>query len=237
MTTPTLDLQQLSAGSLIELFVLDTTALTDSTGESELFRFHAGTNGLRTPVVWQGETYQPFPINATGFEVTGRGVLPRPRLLVANVTSLIGAICRELQDLIGARVVRKRTFVKYLDAVNFPGGVNPTADPTIYLPDVVWFVHRKVSEQKIAVEFELAAPFDVQGVMLPRRQVIQNMCPWLYRGAECGYAGGPVADVNDSPTSDLAVDRCGKRLASCQLRFPSPVELPYGGFPGAGRVR
>lgn len=238
MTTPTVDIQSLDAGSLVELFELDTSNLTaGASGESELFRFHAGTNALRQPVVWQGETYSPFPIDATGFEVSGQGAIPRPRIRVANVSGLVGLLCNQLEDLIGARLTRKRTFVKYLDAVNFPGGVNPTADPNTHFPDDLWFVYRKASENKVAVEFELSAAFDVQGVKLPRRQVIQNLCKWVYRGTECGYAGGPVADIHDTATSDPTQDRCGKRIPSCKLRFGEFAELPYGGFPGAGLIR
>jgi hypothetical protein len=36
------------------------------------------------------------------------------------------------------------------------------------------------------------------GVMLPRRQVIANVCQWVYRGGECGYTGPPVADADDN---------------------------------------
>lgn len=73
--------------------------------------------------------------------------------------------------------------------------------------------------------------------MLPRRQCVQNVCPWQYRSAECGYTGGAVADKNDQATTDVAQDRCGKRLTSCRLRFGAFAELPFGGFPGCGLVR
>jgi len=176
-------------------------------------------------------------VQASGFEFSGGGTLPQPKIQVANVTGLIGALCRELDDLVGAKLTRKRTFVKYLDAVNFSGGVNPTADPNAAFPDDVWFINRKSVETREVVEFELSAAFDVQGVKLPRRQIIANICPWQYRSAECGYAGGAVADVNDTATGVLANDVCGKRLASCRLRFGAFAPLPFGGFPGAGLIR
>jgi phage-related protein len=113
---------------------------------------------------------------------------------------------------------------------------NPTADPNQYLSRDVWVVDRKSAENPAVVEFELAAPIDVAGVMLPRRQVVANVCAWQYRSAECGYAGRPVADANDQPTNDPAQDRCGKRLSSCKLRFGNTGVLPYGGFPGARRI-
>ena len=87
------------------------------------------------------------------------------------------------------------------------------------------------------VEFELAVAFDVQGVQLPRRQIIRNSCPWKYRGDGCGYAGGPVADANDNPTTDAARDVCGKRLTSCKMRFGVAGWPPFGAFPGSSAYR
>lgn len=223
------DIQSLSPGAIVEFFVLDLAVLGGS-----VYRFHAGTNQLYAPVVWQGNTYSPMPIEASGFEVTGSGSLPRPNLKVANITGILGALVRSLDDLIGAKVTRKRTMSKYLDAVNFSGGVNASADPNQYYPDEVFFINRKVSENKVFIEFELASALDVQGVKLPRRQVIQNLCPWVYRSAECGYAGGAVATINDIATSDITQDACGKSLTSCKLRFGQYSELPTGAYPGAG---
>lgn len=230
--TVTRDIQELDAEALIELFELDATVLGGT-----LSRFHAGTNGLHMHVVWAGQTYVAMPIAVTGFEFTGKGKLPRPTMTTQNVDGLIGALADTYHDLIGAKVTRRRTFKKYLDAVNFSGGVNPTADPTAAFPEDIYYVHRKASHTKHAVEFELASAFDIQGVQLPRRQIIQHLCLWTYRSAECGYAGGAVADANDTPTTDLEQDVCGKRVVSCTMRFGVTAPLPFGGFPGVGAVR
>jgi lambda family phage minor tail protein L len=115
--------------------------------------------------------------------------------------------------------------------------VNPTADPDAHFADEIWFVNRKAEENAVFIDFELATASDVSGAKIPRRQCIANVCTWQYRGAECGYAGGAVADINDVPTAVLASDQCGKRLASCKLRFGAFAKLPYGGFPAAGSVR
>lgn len=223
------DIQSLAPGFIVELFEFDGTAIG-----AAVFRWHNGVNELGNNVVFDGESYARFPIEAEGFERSTKGTIPRPILRLANVTGLISALARENNDLCGAKITRIRTFKKYLDATNFPGGVNPSADPNARMPDEVWFVDRKASENGIFIEFELAAAFDVTGVKLPRRQCIQNVCPWVYRSAECGYAGGPVADKNDQPTTDPALDKCGKRITSCKLRFGEFNELNFGGFPGVG---
>jgi len=226
------DLYRLNAGQMVELFELDATALGGS-----VTRLHNGTNALGADVVWQGVTYVRFPLQAQGFEFSGRGQLPRPTITVANVTGSIGALVRAYDDLVGAKLTRRRTLLKYLDAVNFAGGVNPSADPSAALPDDVYYIDRKVSENKYQIEFELAASFDVSGVQLPRRAIVQNVCPWRYRGAECGYTGTSYFDTNDAAVGSLALDVCGKRISSCQARFGATAELPFGGFPAAGLTR
>ena len=225
------DIQGLTLDTVIMLFEVDMTRFNQP-----VLRFHAGTNRVKSDVVWRGNTYTRYPVNATGFEFKASGTLPRPHLAVANITGVISAMCREYSDLVGVPVTRKRTLARYLDAVNYPNG-NPLANPDEAFPDDVFFVNQKVRESADVVEFELAVAFDVQGVQLPRRQVITNSCPFRYRGDGCGYAGPPVANANDQPTSDPAQDVCGKRLASCRLRYPQPQWMPFGGFPGVSQYR
>lgn len=226
------DIQKLDPGSLVELYTLDLTPLGGS-----LLRFHPGVSFNNANVVWQGDTYTRFPIQTEGFEFSGKGQLPRPTLRVSNVNGTLTAFIALYGDLVGAPLTRKRTFVKYLDAVNFVGGVNATADPTAFFPDDVFYVNQKTAETKEVIEFELSSVLDLAGVKLPRRQIIQNICPWVYRGAECGYAGGAVAKADDTATAVLGLDVCGKRLVSCALRFGATAELPYGGFPAAGLIQ
>lgn len=225
------EIQKLSTTAVIELFVLDATSLG-----GRVTRFHAGTNVLLQPVVWQGETYEPFPMTIEGFDASTKGELPRPTVEVSNIGGGISQEIARYNDLVGAIVTRKRTMARYLDAVNSPGNVNPDADRNEQFPDDIFIINRKISENKQIVKFELVSPFDVAGVQLPLRQVIQNTCTWVYRSAECSYAGTPVAEYNDELTSDPAQDECGKRLSSCKLRFGEHGELPFGAFPAVGRL-
>jgi lambda family phage minor tail protein L len=226
------EIQSLSPSAVIELFVLDASAIG-----GDVFRFHAGTNALRGKLIWQAKEYLPFPVQVSGFEFSGTGQLPRPKIVVANLTGVMTTLLLELDDLLGAKFTRKRTLAKFLDGANFPSGSNPTADPTAEFADDIFFVDRKISENRDIVEFELASSFDLQGVKLPRRQIIQNICPWKYRGAECGYTGSSFFDANDIPVGSTAQDACGKRLSSCKARFGQNAELPFGGFPAAGLIR
>lgn len=224
----TSDVQKLDPGALVELFEVDATEL----GGDRLF-FHAMTKV--GSVWWRGNEYHPWPVQAEGF-ARDSDRPPTPTLRVANLEGSISVLCDVHDDLVGARVIRRRTFAKYLDARNFDEG-NPSADPNQELPPESWFIERKVAETPESVEFELASVLDFNGVQLPRRQIVANMCPWAYRSADCGYMGPPVADLRDNPTSDPSQDMCGKRYASCKLRFPGDVEMPFGGFPAASLMR
>jgi lambda family phage minor tail protein L len=222
------EIQSLSPSALIELFKLDLTLQ----GGPVLY-FHAGTNALQTDLVWQGQTYTRFPVQAEGFKQSMTGSLPRPTLTASNINGYLAALSRAYAGFAGCKLTRTRTFARFLDAVNFPTG-NQQADPTQYLPLEIWYVDRKASEDAQSMVFELASSLDMVEVRLPRRQYIQNCCTWVYRGADCGYAGEPVADAGGNPTSSLSLDACGKQLSDCKLRFGATAVLPFGGFPGCG---
>lgn len=247
MTLPVSELQSVAPSAIIELFELQLN--TAIQGSNTIYRFHAGTNakGTNGDIVWAGNTYQAFPIEAEGFEYNGNGQLPRPKIRVSNILGTITAIMLTT-PLEGAKVTRIRTMARYLDAVNFPGNVNPlgTPDPTAEFPREVYNIDRKSAETRDMVEFELAAAFDLVGVRAPKRQCISNICQWQYRrwdattgtfdyskAAECSYAGGLYFTENDVATT-AANDVCGKRLSSCKARFGATAQLPFGSFPGVG---
>lgn len=234
MTSPkiTNEVQKLYTSPLIDLFVLDLTPI----GVLDVFRFHSMNTNGNTSIWWQGEEYLPFPLEAEGFEKSGNGQLPRPTIRVANVVGLISTLVQQMDDLVGAKVIRKRTFSKFLDPANF-GGTNPDADDAAMFEDEVWFVDRKSHESKNVVEFELAVPWDLEGVSVPMRPCGAVVCAWEYRGDGCGYTGPAVAKIDDTPTTDLAQDNCSKRLSGCRLRPWVDGELPFGAFPAVGIIR
>ena len=222
MTVPVSDLQAVAPSAIIELFQLELNAAQH--GVNETYYFHAGTDatGSNGDIVWDGQAYLAFPIEATEFEYTGTGSLPRPKLRVSNIYGTITGIILTLPNgLEGAKVTRIRTLARYIDGVNFPGGTNPlgTPDPTAEFPREIYYIDRKATENRDLIEFELAAAFDLVGVRAPKRQCVANVCQWTYRGPECGYAGNAFFNFNDVPVAAIGQDVCGKRLRSCELRF------------------
>lgn len=226
------ELVKLEPSGLVRVFEVDAQALG-----AGVLRVHGYKN---TPSIWwQGQEYAPWPLAYEGFARTSEQQ-PRPQLSVGNADGAISVLCEHFDDLVGARVTRKSTLVRYLDAANFPDG-NPTADPTQEMTPEIWYIERKVSETPESVDFELVSPLELNGAMWPRRQIIPGACPWIaiggYRGPYCGYNGPPVAEIDDTPTTNPALDQCGGRLRSCKLRFGENNPLPYGGFPAARLIR
>ena len=226
------ELAKINPSAIIELFELRLDSALH--GSNDIYRWHAGANADVTgDIVFGGETYQRIPVKAEGFQYTNTGTLPRPTLTVSNLGSEITSIMLVVNqttrgnDLGGAEVRRIRTLKKYLDGES-------AADPNVQFPQERWFIDRKANESRDAVSFELASKFDLAGQKIPRRQVVANVCQWKYRSSECSYTGNNYFDVNGNSVSTLAQDVCGKRLASCKLRFGNNGELPFGSFPGAG---
>lgn len=223
------DIQTLEPSARIELFELDCQALG-----GDLMLYH-GYNQAQS-IWWQGNEYKYWPIQTEGFSITGEGQQPTPTLRVGNIEGTIGALTIYLRDLVGAKLTRRRTLAKYLDARNFPNG-NPTADPNEKFADDVWYVNQKTFHDNEVIEFQMKSALDLSGTFLPRRLILANLCSWRYRSAECGYVSGAMYDINDVPTSDPSKDQCGKKVSSCKLHFGEHNPLPYGGFPSATLIR
>ena len=77
-------------------------------------------------------------------------------------------------DLTGAKVIRIRTLAKFIDADNFADGTNSTADPSAEFPKEIYSIDRKATETREVVESELAAPTDLAGVRIPKRQCTRS---------------------------------------------------------------
>ena len=229
------ELAQIAPSAIIELFemTLDSTLH----GSTDTFRWHNGANAEVTGnIVWNGNSYIRLPVQAEGFEYNNTGALPRPTLTISNLDGTMTTLLLLVNattpgnDLGGAQVKRIRTLKKYLDG-------ETAADAHAKFPDEIWFVDRKANETRDAVSFELASKFDLAGVMVPRRQILANICQWEYRSAECGYTGTNYFDANDVSVASASNDKCGKRIGSCKKRFGETAELPFGSFPGAGLTR
>ena len=177
------EVQKINPSAIIELFTLQ---LDNSLhGATTTYRFHSGSNlNANGEIVWAGNAYQRFPIEANGFAYQ-RGQIPRPKLVVSNALGTISAILLTVNqtttgnDLTGATVTRIRTMARFLDAVNFPGSSNPlgTPDPTAEFKRQIYVIDRKATENREVVEFESAGAIDMAGVRAPKRQCTRALFP------------------------------------------------------------
>ena len=258
------DLVASNPSAIIELFQLRFNSELHGSNDIYYFHAGTNELGLRNIIFdSQVYTRIPIAAEGFEYTNTGTLPRPTLTVsnLESNITALLLLVNATTagNDLGGAEVRRIRTLAKYLDSDNFivdklaitqssdflitQGGdnleftdvvINSTADLNARFPDERWFIDRKASETRDSVTFELASKFDLAGQKIPRRQIIANICQWQYRSSECSYVGSNYFDVNGNPVSTLSEDVCGKRLASCKLRFGENGNLPFGSFPGAG---
>lgn len=201
MAVPVSQLQNPNIDNIVELFQLELN--TTMHGVSQTYYFHNGV-GVNNDanLIFDSNEYTRMPIQAEGFEYNGRQ-LPRPNLKISNIFGNITTILLTLpQGLEGAKVTRIRTLRRFIDDDNFAGGdilledgslllqedgsfvdlqsgqnTFGTADPTARFPDEIFFIDRKSGENRAEVSFELAASFDLDGVRLPKRQVLPDDFP------------------------------------------------------------
>ena len=152
-----------------------------------------GGSIFKDAIKWQGIRYLPIPIEAEGFEIASNGKLPRPKIRIANKDFLITSLLQNNNDFKNAEIVRKRTFLKYLDNENFDGQ-NPfgTADSTAEISEERYVIGQKTQENKLLVEFELTSPLDLENYEVNHRRILGKYCYWTYRGAGCQYEGPPI---------------------------------------------
>ncbi|WP_449549417.1 phage minor tail protein L [Lelliottia amnigena] len=246
------DYQRLEPGNKIRLIEVDGSTF----GVDDVLRFHAynlphtadeiaAAGGDETKLAaksiwWQGKEYAAWPYQLEGLETSTDGSSAQPTLTVANIDSSITALCLAYDDMLQAKITIHDTFAHYLDARNFPQG-NATADP-LQVRKRVFYIDGKNNELAgESVEFILTSPMDLQGLMIPTRQ-LHSLCIWCIRnqyrlGDGCDYAGTNYFDLNNNPVDDPSLDACNGTLTACKLRFGMNDELPFGGFPGTSLIR
>lgn len=218
---------QIEQSAMLDLYEVDLSRFGGN-----VYRFHDGMNGLLKPVIWQGNRYDPYPVQVTGLSMTAQGASARPKMTFANIDGLLTAINNDYDDALGAIVTRRQVMEQYLDAVNFPDG-NNQADPSREAVQKFVIEQRENSDSDF-VTYVLALPTETDNAQIPARVIQADICPWRYRGQDCGYDGPPVADEKDQPTNDPTKDQCSHKYRGCKLRHSSV--LPFGGFLGSNKL-
>ena len=151
------DLQgQSVSSSLVTVFEVEVPNSDIGGAGIDKLYFHDGSNGT-ADITWYSllddtnfgsttsghygqQTYSAFPVESEGWEVRGSGSLPRPSVRFANINQYWSAHLSNYDDLVGAKVIRRRTLQKHL-----------CTNPTVEFIRDVYNVERKTSETAVMV--------------------------------------------------------------------------------------
>lgn len=176
------------------------------------------------PIVFNGQTYSPFPFTIGEIRTTGEGDIPVIDVTVQNASLVIGHAIDEYDGLTGqpARVL----FVNTADLLN-PASVI-AEDATI----------QNASVSADAVTFTLSA-YSLYQLPIPAQRYVARGCRWVFGSAECGY----VIPTGATNTVGGGFNLCRKSLAQCRERGADEAARSvtvlhpkrFGGFPGIPR--
>jgi lambda family phage minor tail protein L len=174
------DLQKLDPGSeLVHLFELEYV-------QGSFMYFHSGLDDDLTTIQMRDyenpstiRTYVALPSQFKGVEIKNDGAIARPELTLANAQTVFSDAVGTLdyQKFLGLKIIRRTTLKKYLH-----GEGSATNPPTEY-PRAVYLMDRIKTRTKTAVTIECVAPFDLETIRLPGRNVLPDRCPFIYQGA------------------------------------------------------
>lgn len=235
------DIQTPAPGNLIYFFDLDATNL----GASQVYHFTNDTN-YGESISFGGVEYFPLEFKLEGIEKRITEQSPEISIEIGNVENTIGSVIYSFNDLCGAKLIVRKTFTKYLDTYTGETGQNEF-EPEVFIFD------QKLMHNKYLIRFKLVSVLDFKSQnKIPSRQILRDVCPFIYRYYDsdlgtfiydhvigCPYTGSTYFTEDDESTTDPSLDKCGKILTSCKLRFYTDISslIPFGGFKGMMRYR
>ena len=193
----------------IELYQLQTPDgwLYFTTHEAAVYMRDKEKGDDPDPANWYpNRLYSSLPIDFTGWEQKSEGTYARPAITFVNIlTTFSDALGNfDNDDLIGRKIVRRKTLAIHLDNAGGTAHGAPAA-PTEF-PVQSYVIDRIASMDATTVTFELASPFDVSGVMIPARSILPNACCWSYQAAATDT---PFATSTGACTWKLAANNNG----------------------------
>lgn len=157
----------------IELYIVETNS-----GNSYFTNYETSIWFSDRDSPYTRREYSPIPVAFTGFEHRAEGAHARPVVTFSNVFKTLPNITGSSDDLIGKKITRRKTIKKYLPTQSAGTGPAPTE-----LPQQVFIFNRIDEENAAFISYELTSAFDLEGITVPNRFILANICPWLYQGA------------------------------------------------------
>lgn len=154
----------------------------------------------------------PISMDDTSFSSTGAG--SRPSLSIANISGAFSDTDfteqNEFDDIIGATVIIRTTFKKFIDKFNveYPNGntIDLENNLSIVRKDK-YIIDRISSKNIIQITFELASVFDLHNVQVPSKTITGGFCPFIYKGASQEFL-----DVNGYNTGACTWDNFSENV-------------------------
>lgn len=232
------DIQKLAPDNLLYFFDLDATNL----GASQIIHFTNHTN-YGASIKFGTVEYLPLEFNLEKIHKT-LNEQPELSIEIGNVENTIGSMVYSFNDLCGAKLTIRKTFRKYLDTYTGEIGQNE-------FEREVYIIDQKLIHNKVGIKFKLISLLEFKSQnKIPSRQMIRDVCPFIYRYytssafvydhvVGCPYTGSSYFDEEGNSTANPALDKCGKTLDDCKLRFytDSNSKIPFGGFKGMVKYR
>lgn len=218
----------LEASAIISLFEINLSDIKTNLNlgstdiAPDVLRFHGNESIGQRKISFRGDTYHPMPIQVDGFEMSSNGAMPRPTLFIPSLKGILEEsegneyfmslkrAVLELNNMIGAKVTRLRTFYKFLDASNtnlegvgdFTSGTGNNPE----FPKEVYFIERKMTEDSNGIQFELTSVLEMENFQLPGRLCLATRCPWNYRGEGCCYEFKANGNTDQHASTDQLPD-------------------------------
>lgn len=220
---------------IVTLWEIDIPAMVSDSGEIETIRITPHVTEERATIAFLGNQYNPFPIEAEGFEQTS-GALARPTLTMSHITELIAGDIEQYRGLQGFYVRRIQVTRSMLDDRREAG-----FDVTYITMPETYIVNRASSINKIQIKLELMTPIDLQSLKKVPRRCLTGHCTRVYRRWNakkgewsispnaCPYASDAMYNEMNQAVLQPELDRCAKTVQACKVRFG--MDLPHHGFP------
>lgn len=155
----------------------------------------------------------------------------------ARVDRVFIAALLGTDDLRGLTLTRNR-----IHAQSLAGTGSNSADLVGYTQN---YILGDLRQRGDTIIWQLLSEMDAAARNLPNRQILRDVCSWIYRRrvgnaweytkATCPYRGNTYFTAMDVRTNNPKLDVCSRRLSGCKLRHGR--NLPFGGFAGVARIQ
>lgn len=204
--------QEISDG-VVELY-----QLTSPNSADPILYFHGGVNESLEVVQFRDSIspytvrdYVALPLHLEKTKLDSDGATNRPTLTVANVSTTFSDKLGNFNydDLIGYTITLRTTLENHLSS-------GSGTEAPVEFPQVSYLIDRIANETNLSVTFELAVPFDLENVKVPRRVLLGKYCNWQYKGIEKGRGGGCTwsCQRKQRNTKSASLSRLGKTITT-----------------------